>query len=283
MNENRENRMVELFRRSLLRTKQVKTIAEGKSNAEATLQSSDVAHFGAKGYVTIEAIYPDGRVKTLLKDKPNMVVTQAEQIMAYMSVGLRPMSYIELGDKVTPTAPALTDITLQQTTGERKAIAATVTGNSVAYVSTWLVAEGNGYDFTEAGLFCDPFGAGLLFARKTFDPITKTAAFALRFTWTVVFQIANTNSGCSGVSIVSNGDMVYDYTYTAVGGETDITVPIDFVVGAKTLDVYLNTAGLAYNTHYYELVISPIANGIRFIGFSLIPGDLVYFKRQQSL
>ena len=107
-------------------------------------------------------------------------------------------NYIELGDPAFPAnPPALSDIGLQQTTGQRKAVSVTVNSNVVTSEVTFLTSEANGFTYTEAGLFTGPFGGGSMFARKVFNPIVKTASFELKLTWLVTFLVNPTAGGSS--------------------------------------------------------------------------------------
>jgi hypothetical protein len=63
-----------------------------KGKGKATIACADRVPV-AEGHVKIEAVYPDGRREVLVDDK-NKVVTQAETIMPYMTLGTRTMSYI---------------------------------------------------------------------------------------------------------------------------------------------------------------------------------------------
>lgn len=238
---------------------------------------NDPAKIPVKGNLKIEAVYADGKIETLVDDK-NLVVSQAETIMPQMAVGLRSFSYIELGDASPVTPPAMDNISLEATTGERKVVSNAISGNTISLEAIWALAEGNGYSFTEAGLFTIPFGAGLLFARKTFPAITKTAAFALKFTWTIAFFIEVGSNSPFGVQLIGQSAITTDYLYTAIGGEATIVVPIDFVIGNKSLDVSLNGQVLAYGDAYFETSIGAL-KGISFIGFTLLAGDKVYVKQ----
>lgn len=270
----------QLLRKALLQEQQRRAIASG-NGSDTCLATSEGKQFEIKGRVEIQAVYPNGERKTLVDAEPNLVVRQAEEIMPYMTVGLRQMHYIELGDPTTPNPPAAGDTTLQQTTGQRKAVSSSINGNQATYEASWSTGEGNGFDFTEAGLFTNPLGTGLLFARKVFDSISKTSDFSLVIKWGIVFTVTQTESGCAGVSLLGSSTVTSDYVYTSSsGGETNIIVPIDFNVGAKQLDVFLNGQRLVYNEQYYENTIGG-AKGITLIGFSLNTGDKVYFVNRK--
>jgi len=234
-----------------------------------------------------------GSVRVTLKDEAtgqeivvledhNLVVTQAANLMAHMAAGTAnsEIGYIELGDPLVAVPPSLTDVTLQQTTGQRKAVGAAVAGGTVTFTCTWAAGEGNGFTYTEAGLFTNPLAAGTMFARKTGFSILKAAGFSMTFTWMLTFSVLDACAeACYGTALVGSSYTVEDYIYDAVGGETQVVVPIDFVVGAKRLEVYLNGNRLYYTRHYFELVIG--ANkGVQFVGFVLLgPAmDELYFR-----
>lgn len=272
------NKNREMMRRLLLTQRQSEILRRGEGGGEKSLATVEHAP-QAKGHVKIEAVYEDGHVEVLHEDK-NLVVDQAATIMPYMSLGLKQFGYIELGDPSPATPPDAADTTLEQTTGERKAISGSVSGKTVTMEAQWGTTEGNGYSFTEAGLFCNPLGSGQMFARKVFDAITKTSSFALKVTWAVTFSVSDRLSGCTGVALLGSSTLTEDYTYTAVGGETQVIVPIDFVVGSKSLDVFQNTARLYYGTHYNETTIGA-SKGVTFIGYTLNPGDKMYFVNRK--
>jgi hypothetical protein len=246
-----------------------------KGKATACLATKDEQRIVAEGHLVVEATYTDGR-KEILVDDHNMVVRAAEGMMAMMSLGLRTMNYIELGDPSPVSPPDLDDTALEQTTGERKAIIGSVSGNQALYEATWLTTDGNGFNFTESGLFTDPFGTGTLFARKTFSPISKNASFALTFKWAIGFRVADIAGGCTGVALLGSSTITQDYLFTAVGGETQAVLPIDFIVGGKQLDIFLNGQRLVYNAQYYESSIGMVSKGITLIGFTLKAGDEIY-------
>ncbi len=266
----------QLLQKGLLAERQRQSIK--KRGGESCLSSvEDKRQIGIKGHVEIQALYPNGKKEILLKEESNLVVRQAEEIMPFMTVGLRQMNYIELGDPNPAQAPQPSDLSLQQTTGQRKTTTPAISGNVVSYDALWQTTEANGISITEAGLFTDPFAAGLLFARKTFNPILKTNAFSLLFKWGIVFTVNDSGSGsCSGVSLLGSSTITSDYPFVSPsGGETEIIIPIDFTVGTKNMDVFLNGQRLTYNKQYFESVIG-LGKGIKLIGFSLDSGDEIY-------
>ena len=174
----------------------------------------------ATGAVTIQKrrVDPDtgavlGPWQTVHFD-PNLIVTQAEGRMAQMAIGAAnsALNYIELGDPgPTATPPQLTDTQLEQTTAERKAVGLTASGNIVTAEATFGTGDANGFTFTEAGLFTGPFAGGVMFARKTFSGIFKTAAFEMRFTWLITFLVQTQGGDCAGIAltgrVLSHGEL----------------------------------------------------------------------------
>jgi hypothetical protein len=238
----------------------------------------------AKGKVTVtlreEAT---GKEIVVLEEEDNLVVSQAGALMAAMAAGAAnaEIGYVELGDPAPATPPSLTDTILEQTTGQRKAVTYSLASNVVTFQATWAAGDGNGLTYTEAGLFTNPFGAGTMFARKTGFSIAKTVAFSMTFTWALTFSVVDACAeSCHGISLVGSSYTVEDFIYDAAGGETQVVVPIDFVVGAKRLQVYLNGQRIYYQRHYIESTIG-INKGIIFQGgLTLIGGanpDDMYF------
>lgn len=214
----------------------------------------------AKGCVIIDRRYVDpvtgerGEWETAVFDN-NLVVTLAEGAMAAMAVGAAnaALNYIELGDpSPTATPPALTDATLEQTTGQRKAVALTQSGNLVTAEVVFGIAEANGPTYTEAGLFTGPFAGGTMFARKTFAGILKTAAFELRITWLITFLVNTSGGDCAGIALTGPSAVAGDTTYVATGGETSVAATFDFVPNSNLVDAYLNGQRLIPGVHYTE-------------------------------
>lgn len=249
--------------------------------------------FRATGHVVAETRPVDpmtGKVidETWAKvvNDPNLVVTQAESLMAQMFIGAAnaPGNYIELGDPSPPTPPALGDLVLQQTTLQRKALSTlTASGNVVTAQAIWSSLEGNGFTYTESGLFTGPFGGGLMFAHKTFNPITKTNAFELRITWFITFVVASSGSDCAGIALLGPSTVTgVTYLVSSSGGEASMAATFDFAAGANHVDVFLNGIRLAPGVEYNEsgtltapVLGGPNTKGVNFIGFTLNALDRV--------
>jgi len=230
---------------------------------------------------------------TRLFEDPNLVVTQAERLMANAMAGVAnsPFNYIELGDPAFPANPPdLSDLTLQQTTNVRKAVVVTVNGNIVSSEVTFLTTEGNGFTYTESGLYTGPFAAGSMFARKAFNPIVKTASFEMRFTWLITFLVNPQGSGdCAGVALVGPTTIVNETIYESVaGGEASIAATFDFSVGAGHLDVFIMGQRLVRSRQYVESAAPltvpiggpPGNKGVDLVGFTLNVGDIVYIVQR---
>lgn len=224
----------------------------------------------------------------------NLVVSQAEVIMAaaLAAVPLNTINYIELGDAGPPaTPPVLSDISLEATTGERKLAIVTQTGNILTAEVTWLVGEGNGFVFTEAGLYVGNLGSGQMYARKAFNAVTKTAAFEMRLTWLITYLVAPQGGGdCAGIALIGPSTATAETVYVASGGEASVAATFDFTVNANRLDVFLNGVRLIRGVHYTESgppLAAPIGGpalnkGINLVGFTLsgpvglTPADVLY-------
>jgi hypothetical protein len=225
-------------------------------------------------------------------DDTNLVLMQAERLMAQAIIAAADsaLNYIELGDPTAPaTPPALADLGLQQSTGQRKAFSSLVANvNVVTATSIWSTAEGNGFTYTEAGLFTGVLGAGLIFARKTFAGITKSNSFEMRMTWYITFLVQTSGSDCAGVSLIGPGTVANDTIYVAAGGEASVSATFDFVVGANNVDVFLNGQRLVRGRQYLEAVSPlnapiggpPTNKGINLIGFTLDAGWVVYLVQR---
>lgn len=253
----------------------------------------------AKGQVRVETRdvdaegRPAGDWQTHEYD-PNLVVIQAERLMANAMAGVAnsAFDYIELGDPAFPAnSPQLTDINLQQTTNQRKSGTVTVAGNIVTVEVTFLSAEGNGFTYTEAAVFTAPFAAGTMFARKTFNPIVKTAAFEMRFTWLITFLVNPAGSGdCAGVALVGPQTIANETIFVSpTGGEASMAATFDFVVGAAHLDFFINGVRMVRTRQYLEAaagaLIAPVGGapgnkGVNLIGFTLNPGDVAYLVQR---
>ncbi len=290
--------MSEEARKRLARGLAARLFPQKKSKLQAgqNVRGHSEADMGpyATGYLIVEKVFvkpgteePTGEREVVVQEEvdlpgKNLVVRQARDLMAAMAAGLpnAEIDYIELGDPAPANPPTLDDTTLQQTTGQRKSTVNTVTSNVLQCVAVWLAGEGNGFTFTEAGLFTAPLAAGTMFARKAGFSIPKTNSFQLQFTWLVVFDVQDASgSGCTGVALIGSSAVVEDYIYLAAGGETSITVPIDFVVAAKRLEVFLFGQRLIPPDQYTEVLIGGgPAKGIQLNGFAANPGDKFYFR-----
>ena len=117
-------------------------------------------------------------------DDDNLVVLQAEALMAQMAIQSpnSGLNYIELGDPAAPaTPPQITDITLQSTTGQRKAATLTVAGGIVTADVLFLTTEANGVNITDLIITNPAHGASekLLMWSQGFTPFTKTTSNTL--------------------------------------------------------------------------------------------------------
>jgi hypothetical protein len=252
---------------------------------------------GPSGHLRVETreVTPHGVTGPWVthEDDPNLVVTLAESLMANAMAGVinSALNYIELGDPTFPAnPPALGDITLQQTTSVRKAVSITVNGNILTAETTFLTTEGNGFTYTESGLFTGPFAAGSMFARKTFNPIIKTSSFEMRFTWIITFLVNPTSSGdCAGIALIGPSTVVNETIYESLlGGEASVAATFDFAVGAGHIDFFINGQRMVRTQQYLEAgppLTAPIGGpagnkGVNLISFTLIPGDVCYLVQR---
>lgn len=239
-----------------------------------------------EGFVTIE-IQREGQDWEVVHQDNNLVVTQAENLMANMAAGVTNAEIAEiwLGDASSPSAPSLGQTELDSfVAGENYAVTASVASGTVQFTASLTTADGNGNTFTEAALYT---GTNMMFARKSGFSIAKTNSFALRFTWTLRFSVQSGNgSECSGASLYGPGVAVEDYVYTASGGEADTPVPIDFAVGAKHLDVFINGQRQVYGTHYIESATTGGGSnqkGVDWQSFTLNASDVVYVVHRRTV
>jgi hypothetical protein len=85
---------------------------------------------------------------------------------------------------------------------------------------------------------------------------------------------------CTGISLLGSSTVTADYVYAAAGSEGAVVIPIDFNVGSKSLDVFMNGQRLTYGTQYYESTIGG-SKGIIFVGFTLKLNDEIYIVNRK--
>lgn len=239
------------------------------------------------GVLIIHKVFPDGK-KELVHQDNNLVVTQAEALMAQMSMGTpgSDITHIWLGKESPITPPALGQINLlDPVAGQFKATSNSAVGGVATYQATWGTGDGNGYTFTEAGLFTGTLGSGTMFARKTFPGITKNSSFSLVLSWLVTFKVPDASgSCCSGVALVGPS-MISPFTiYNAVGGEASVACTFDFNVGSNLIDPYLRGVRMVPTVDYQEGAAplnapvggNPLNKGINLLSGTLNPGDQVF-------
>lgn len=286
-----------------LRARQQQPVAGPVKGVPLLSHSSAGADVGprAVGFVTVRKFFVEpgteertGESEVVLHEKvdvpsaqlpgKNLVVSQAGDLMAAQAIGTAnsALNYIELGDPSPATPPDLTDTNLQQTTGQRKATANVRSGNVITGTALWLAAEGNLVNpYTEAGWFTGPLAAGTMYARKSGFSILKTASFQLQFQWMIAFSVEDAcDAGCTGVALVGNSGTVEQFIYSPVGpGETTVTVPIDFVIGANRLEFFNNGVRKVPTVEYNESTVG-VNKGVTLIGWSLndLFPDVCFFR-----
>lgn len=144
-----------------------------------------------KGYVKVQLIGPDGKIKQS-HENHNLIVTVGKTYLAAWlaaaSQAGKFMSYIALGTGTT--APISGDTTLQTefTGGGNSRSLGTLTSSTNTWNNTAVFAPGNCTGaVTEAGLFTAS-SIGTMFARQTFSAYNKAAADTLTVSWTVTFS-----------------------------------------------------------------------------------------------
>lgn len=224
-------------------------------------------------------------------EEHNLVVSQAENLMAHMAAGTSnaEIGEIRLGDPATASTPDLADTALDQhVAAADKSVTASVTDGTVTFTASYAVGDAVQVDpYTEAGLFT---AAGSMFARKAGFSIVKTGSIEMRFVWTLRFSVsAQSGSQCSGASLYPAATVTQDYVYTATGSETYVVVPFDFTPTAKHLDVFLNGQRLVYTDDYIESTNADGSGnkGIIFQGGLTLTtspsADVVYFVLRRSV
>jgi hypothetical protein len=145
----------------------------------------------------IEEDQPDGSVKKWLHhEEHNLIVNTGREAVTHLLAEGDGVNYkitdFELGDPVSPTAPAPGDTALEQSAFSELITEVPVytpvgVESTVTFTIIMEKAEGNGggqVDYTEAGLFN---ANGNLFARQTFPAVVKTATRKITFEWQLIF------------------------------------------------------------------------------------------------
>jgi hypothetical protein len=127
----------------------------------------------------------DGNIKDS-RDINNLVVTSGLGFIAsrMKDTTAGAMSYMSIGTGTT--AAAAGDTTLATELDRNAITSTTVTGNEIAYVSSWAAGDGSGA-ITEAGIFNDS-SAGTMLARTVFSVVNKAANDTLSITWTITLS-----------------------------------------------------------------------------------------------
>jgi len=139
----------------------------------------------ATGRLSVVLKDSDGNIKDS-RDINNLVVTTGLGFIAsrMKDTTADAMSYMSIGTGTT--AAAAGDTTLATELDRNAITSTTVTGNEIAYVSSWAAGDGSGA-VTEAGIFNDA-SAGTMLARTVFSVVNKAANDTLSITWTITLS-----------------------------------------------------------------------------------------------
>lgn len=246
---------------------------------------------GIRGEVHIQVheVQKDGSKKLVEEfSEKNMIVAKAPLILANCLGGISAdyvINRIEwgtgghvTGDPTTPVPPDATDLVLEEPVGPGLYTTVTPTAGDtyVQFEAEMDSATGNGNVYTEIGLIIT--GASkLMFARKTFPGITKTADRVLTVRWIISFIQSSTSSDCQGVGLFGQLSPILQYLYTIPASPlsyTAITVPLVWPSGLNRLFVYRNGKrifnGEAYTENY--------PTGIMAITPQVVPGEVFVFE-----
>jgi hypothetical protein len=139
----------------------------------------------ATGRLSVVLKDSDGNIKDS-RDINNLVVTSGLGFIASRMKDTTDdaMSYMSIGTGTT--AAAAGDTTLATEIDRNALTSTTVTGNEIAYVSSWAAGDGTGA-VTEAGIF-NASSAGTMLARTVFSVVNKAANDTLSITWTITLS-----------------------------------------------------------------------------------------------
>lgn len=153
------------------------------------------------GYLTVDAIYNDGRKVNIFTDEPNLIMRKSKRkllsflydetaipdILTRFKIGiggtmdsggkrpLRPDG--TMTDLYSPVAVNHSTITIVPSTSKDAT-------DHILVVFSLNQDEGNDLSINEVGLFT---ASGEMFNIKTFRSIPKNESFALQFSWRIVF------------------------------------------------------------------------------------------------
>lgn len=143
------------------------------------------------GNVTID-VHPHGDRRSVIdrRRSKNLVPAQGRNMLAYLlaNQAWAPTS-IGLGSDATGTVDETTDLGTERY--RARIDTRDVDGSTLTFQTYIDTTEGNGYTYTEAGLFANELesgglpviSTGTLFARTTFTGIAKTASVSFTLTW----------------------------------------------------------------------------------------------------
>lgn len=169
------------------------------------------SRFSATGHVNLKLYNRDG-VLIAERSVNNLITNDGRSLMLYRYSGLgiydSNPEYVAIGTGTTP--PSVNDTTITPASSLTLVLAPPTlinTSNNVGgttslnndrlvYQATFAAGNGIG-DITEAGIFTGSSTSYMLFARTTFDAITKSAGDELVITWRIAFA----NYGVSTINV----------------------------------------------------------------------------------
>jgi hypothetical protein len=138
---------------------------------------------GIKGKLKIELIR-DGKVIET-KEKDNVITTAGKYLICQLVTGAEVTEFTHMAIGTNSTTETASDTTLGSESGRVILTASNISTNVITYIGDFPAGTGTG-TITEAGIFNSDTD-GTMLNRATFSAISKTAADALKITWTVTF------------------------------------------------------------------------------------------------
>jgi hypothetical protein len=197
---------------------------------------------------------PDGsKVLVEQHSEKNLIVAKAPTIMANALAGISHPDFTiggvqwgtgghVSGDPSTPIPPDPQDLALETFVIETSILTSTVGDTFVQFESQMTLGQGNGSVFTEAGLVITGVSK-LMFARKTFPGITKTANRTITMRWIISFLQNTQGSDCQGVGLFGQLGPINQFRLTVPpvpASFTEIVVPLNWSPGLNRLWVWRN-------------------------------------------
>lgn len=141
-------------------------------------------NFKMTGKLNLLLVGPDGNIK-LDETYPNLVVTTGKEYVAQRMTSNTTaiMSSIAVGSN--DTAPGAANTALLAEIDRETLTSATVTSNTITYITTFLPGNGTGA-LQEAGIFNSiTANSGTMLCRTTFPVVNKESGDTFTITWNV--------------------------------------------------------------------------------------------------